>query len=79
MRAMDVIEIFVCLIGLYIVGLGLMMLYGISDFDVSRFTDPASLGVLALGISGINMVLTFRRYRLERMEVRKDKGLSDSA
>lgn len=73
MRAMDVIEIFVCLVGLYIVGLGLMMLYGISDFDVSRFTDPASLGVLALGISGINMVLTFRRIRLDRMVARQDK------
>ena len=73
MKIADICEIAMCLMGLYIVGLGVMMLYGISDFDVSRFTDPASLGVLALGISGINMVLTFRRIRLDRMVAHQDK------
>lgn len=73
MRIADVCEIAICLVGLYLVGLGLLMLYGITEFDVSRYTDPSSIGILALGISGISMVLTFRRIRLDRMVARQDQ------
>lgn len=73
MRIADICEIAICLAGLYLVGLGLLMLYGITEFDVSRYTDPSSIGILALGISGISMVLTFRRIRLDRMVARQDQ------
>lgn len=73
MKIADVCEIAVCLVGLYLVGLGLLMLYGITEFDVSKYTDPSSLGILALGISGISMVLTFRRIRLDRMVARQNQ------
>ena len=73
MKIADVCEIAMCLMGLYLVGLGLLMLYGITEFDVSRYTDPSSIGILALGISGISMVLTFRRIRLDRMVARQDQ------
>lgn len=73
MKIADVCEIVICLAGLYLVGLGLLMLYGITEFDVSRYTDPSSIGILALGISGISMVLTFRRIRLDRMVARQEQ------
>ncbi len=73
MKIADICEIAICLMGLYLVGLGLLMLYGIVEFDVSRYTDPSSIGILALGVSGISMVLSFRRIRLDRMVAHQDK------
>ena len=73
MKVMDICEIAVCIIGLYLVGLGLLMLYGIVDFDVSKYADPSSIGVLALGVSGISLIVTFRRARLDKVENRTDK------
>lgn len=73
MKIADICEIAICLMGLYLVGLGLLMLYGITEFDVSRYTDPSSIGILALGVSGISMVLSFRRIRLDRMVAHQDK------
>ena len=73
MKVMDICEIAVCIIGLYLVGLGLLMLYGIVDFDVSKYADPSSIGVLALGVSGISLIVTFRRARLDKVENRMDK------
>lgn len=73
MKVMDICEIAVCIIGLYLVGLGLLMLYGIADFDVSKYADPSSIGILALGVSGISLIVTFRRARLDKVENRTDK------
>ena len=73
MKVMDICEIAVCIIGLYLVGLGLLMLYGIVDFDVSKYADPSSIGILALGVSGISLIVTFRRARLDKVENRMDK------
>lgn len=73
MKIADICEMIICLMGLYLVGLGLLMLYGVVEFDVSRYTDPSSIGILALGISGISMVLSFRRIRLDRMVARQNQ------
>ena len=73
MKIADICEMIIYLMGLYLVGLGLLMLYGVVEFDVSKYTDPSSISILALGISGISMVLSFRRIRLDRMVARQDK------